>query len=448
MRKKAPANWHDWAKKLIPSDEPSLRSKAFLVGGSEVAALIKVFDWASTPLGPIDDWPESRRAAIGLILRAAIPMATLWGPDGVMIYNDAYATLVGDRHPALLGAKYREAWAEVAAFADQTLQAGLAGESLSYRDEGLVLIRDGKPQQVWRNLDFSPLIDEQGKPVGVLAVVADTTAKVRAEIKLEGERRRLRQMFEQAPGMIAMLEGPRHVFTLANAALQRFVGREVLGLPLAEALPEVARQGFTAALDEARRTGRPLIGRGVPLMLDRAPGAALIERHVDFVFQPITDEDGTVNGIFLESHDVSDRHRGEDSLRESEARFRLIAESAPVMLWMSDPQGRCVYINAALRGFWGISTEGAAACDWSASLHPEDGPLVRATMERALREHAALAVEARYRRADGRYRLLSTRAHPRFGADNAFLGMIGVNVDLTDARRDAAAAAVKNELAR
>jgi PAS domain S-box-containing protein len=271
----------------------------------------------------------------------------------------------------------------------------------------------------------------------VLAIVAETTGKVRAERQLRGEQERLRQMFEQAPGMIAMLEGPRHVFTLANAALQAFVGREVLGLPLAEALPEVARQGFAAALDEARRTGRPLVGRGVPVMLDRAPGAALVERHVDFVFQPITDEDGTVTGIFLESHDVSDRHRAEDALRESEARFRLIAESAPVMLWMGDADGRCIYVNAMLRAFWGPPANGGATFDWSGSVHPEDWPEVEATLRRALRDHASLEVEARYRRADGRYRLLTTRAQPRFGSDNAFLGMIGVNVDVTDALPEA-----------
>jgi len=208
----------------------------------------------------------------------------------------------------------------------------------------------------------------------------------------------------------------------------------VLGLPLADALPEVARQGFAAALDEARRTGRPLVGRGVPVMLDRAPGAALVERHVDFVFQPITDDEGTVTGIFLESHDVSDRHRAEDALRESEARFRLIAESAPVMLWMGDADGRCVYVNAMLRRFWGVPADSATPFDWSASVHPDDRAKVQETLGRALREHASLEVEARYRRADGRYRVLTTRAQPRFGSDNAFLGMIGVNVDVTDAR--------------
>src|SRR6478609_7947407 len=95
----------------------------FLASGCEIAPLIAAFDWAKTPLGAIEDWPESRRSAIALVLRAAIPMATLWGPDGIMIYNEAYARLAGDRHPSLLGARYSEGWAEIAAFTDQVIEA-------------------------------------------------------------------------------------------------------------------------------------------------------------------------------------------------------------------------------------------------------------------------------------------------------------------------------------
>src|SRR4051794_7936750 len=83
---------------------------AFLAGGGAMAAQIAAFDWAATPLGPLDGWPQSLRTTVGLMLRSMVPIATLWGEAGIMIYNDGYATIAGGRHPALLGAGVREGW--------------------------------------------------------------------------------------------------------------------------------------------------------------------------------------------------------------------------------------------------------------------------------------------------------------------------------------------------
>ena len=88
---------------------------------------------------------------------------TLWGDDGIMIYNDAYSKFSGGRHPELFGSKVREGWPEVADFNDNIMKVGLAGETLAYRDFPLTLYRhDGRPEQVWLNLDYSPLLDETG----------------------------------------------------------------------------------------------------------------------------------------------------------------------------------------------------------------------------------------------------------------------------------------------
>ena len=100
----------------------------FLAGGGRTGELIGQFDWSTTPLGSITAWPEAMRAVIGLVLRSPVPMATLWGVEGVMVYNDAYMTFAGDRHPALLGAKVREGWAEIADFNDNVMKVGLAGD--------------------------------------------------------------------------------------------------------------------------------------------------------------------------------------------------------------------------------------------------------------------------------------------------------------------------------
>lgn len=154
---------------------------AFLSHGGETGALIKAHDWSATPLGPLQTWPPSLRIVLALLLRSPTPIVMLWGEDGVMLYNDAYSVFAGGRHPALLGSKVREGWAEVADFNDHVMKTVLAGGTLTYRDQALILHRNGRAEQVWMNLDYSPVIDERGAPAGVIAIVVETSARVLAE---------------------------------------------------------------------------------------------------------------------------------------------------------------------------------------------------------------------------------------------------------------------------
>src|SRR6478736_2190726 len=128
---------------------------AFLAGGGEVARLISAHPWERTSLGPLAHWPSHVKVATALMLRSQVPLVMLWGPAGVMIYNDAYAVFAGGRHPQLLGSPVREGWPEVAAFNDHVMKVGLSGGTLAYRDQELTLHRPGLPEQVWMNLDYS-----------------------------------------------------------------------------------------------------------------------------------------------------------------------------------------------------------------------------------------------------------------------------------------------------
>jgi len=135
------------------------------------------------------------------------------------------------------------------------------------------------------------------------------------------------------------------------------------------------------------------------------------------------------------------RRAAEEELRESEERFRLMSEHAPVMIWMSDAQGRCLHLNKMLREFWGLTADDIATFDWGSSIHPEDVASVGETMMNAMVTRTNVSLNGRYRRADGVYRVLHTDARPRM-SDGQFLGMIGVNVDITE--REEAEAARRN----
>lgn len=416
--------------------EERTETAAFLSGGGEMARLIAAFDWSKTSLGPLASWPQSLCTTVALMLRSPVPMVAIWHEAGHLIYNQGYAAIAGGRHPGVLGMPVREAWPEVAEFNDKVLRDGLAGRTLTFRDQEMTLFRRGEAEQVWLDLDYSPVLDESGRPAGVLAVVVETTAKVRAERRLEGERERLNRMFAQAPGIMALLEGPEHRFAMANPAYLHLVGhREVLGRTVAEALPEVAEQGFVQLLDRVYATGEPYVGSRARLLLQRRPQQTPREHFLDFVYQPIVDDAGRVTAIFVQGHDVTDQARAEQALRESEERFRLVAESAPVMLWMGDRKGRCVYLNPAQRAFWGVSEAEVEGFDWSESLHPDDRAALYEPYSEAMANHTPFTVEARLRRADGAWRSVTTQANPRFAPDGSFLGMIGVNVDVTERRK-------------
>jgi PAS domain S-box-containing protein len=141
---------------------------------------------------------------------------------------------------------------------------------------------------------------------------------------------------------------------------------------------------------------------------------------------------GRIQGWISVATDVTEKVRSTLELKESEARFRLIAENAPVGLWVSDETGAVAYANAQLRAFWGLGD--ATGVDWTEHVALEDRQSLRAAYAAAIAERSRFAREAHCRRADGEVRILSIEANPRFDAGGAFLGMIGVNVDVTEAR--------------
>jgi len=147
----------------------------------EMSERIRSFDWSVTDLGPIQTWSKSLRCAVQTLLATPVPLVMLWGRAGYMIYNDAYSVFAGGRHPYLLGAPVELGWPEVASFNRNVLQTCLAGGTLSYRNKELVLLRNGKPEDVWMDLYYSPVPGDDESPAGVMAIVVETTAHVLSE---------------------------------------------------------------------------------------------------------------------------------------------------------------------------------------------------------------------------------------------------------------------------
>ncbi len=297
------------------------------LNGSEMGVLMRARNWHETPLGSPQQWPQPLKTLVGVMLSSVQPMFVAWGCEGTLLYNDAYAPLLAGRHPEALGRPFLDVWEEVRADLTPLVEQVFAGHPVHMDDLALQLDRRGKVEEAHFAFSYTPVQDETGEVAGLFCACSETTGQVLAEKRRTEQTERLREMFAQAPGFIAMLRGPDHIFELTNAAYMQLVGhRPIVGQPVRDALPEVQGQGFFELLDGVFQTGKSFVGRALPADLQRTPGGVVERRFLDLVYQPITMADGSVTGIFVEGSDVTERVLAEADLRESEERSRRIAE--------------------------------------------------------------------------------------------------------------------------
>ena len=451
--------------KKLRNQGPSARSGgSFPTGGGELGALIRQFDWAKTSLGPLATWPQSLKTVTETLLRSPVPIVLLWGEDGIMIYNDAYSAFAGGRHPKLLGSKVRDGWPEVADFNDNVMKVGLSGGTLAYRDQELTLYRHGQPEQVWMNLDYSPVLNEAGEPAGVIAIVVETTQRVIAERRVRENRDELHRINEILfESQRALKERESDLARVQQIARIGGVNVDLRhGFDNGKRAPEYLE---IHGLDpDAIDTHENWVGRLHPEDRDRALQHFLAtvsgsETHYSSEYRIVRPKDGQVRWIACEAEierdengrplrlvgahmDITDRNLTKELLRESEERFRLIANSAPVPMWVSKLDGTRGFANQAYLDFLGIGYDEALVFDWRKVLHPDD--LTR-IVEESVAGEASLkpfVLEARYRRADGAWRWMRSESQPRWDAAGKHIGFIGVAHDITTAKE------AENELRR
>ncbi len=255
VKRQPPLKRADLEKTPRPSDRPAER---IFAGGGEMGSLIRSKDWAKTPLGPVENWPQSLRTAISIMLSSSFAMVVAWGPDFRFFYNDRYRPIIGAKHPAALGtaakAIFPEAWDFIGPLFARTRQ----GEAVALDDVLIPLERYGYLENCYFILSYSPIRDESGEVGGMLAVVAETTERVQSERRLKT----LRDLARQASDM-----------STVEAALTG--AAEIL----AENPIDVPFALFYKLEDDGRRarlkglTGLPAGGHATPEVIDLKDGS-------------------------------------------------------------------------------------------------------------------------------------------------------------------------------
>lgn len=167
------------------SEHPCVDPLASLAGGGEMGRRVRDFDWAATPLGPIDEWPQSLRSALSICLNSNFPIALYWGRDLVLLYNDEWSPIPGKKHPWVLGRPAREAWPEIWHIIEPLFQQVMAtGEATRSRDQLLPMHRHGFTEECYFDYTFSPIRGADGKVDGIFNAVLETTKRVIGERRL------------------------------------------------------------------------------------------------------------------------------------------------------------------------------------------------------------------------------------------------------------------------
>ncbi|HET7461350.1 MAG TPA: ATP-binding protein [Longimicrobium sp.] len=267
--------------------------------------------------------------------QAPVAVAVMEGPEHVYtIVSPLYAESPGSGR-VLLGRTIREAFPEIEeqgfpALMDRVYQTG---DPLFARERRVMLDRDrdGVLEEYFYDVGYAPIRDTAGQVYAIASVAADVTAQVHAREAVEAARQaeaaareHLTRTFEQAPVPIAVLEGPEHVFTLANPPYTRLLGgRELTGMSVREAIPELEGQGIFELLDRVYETGEPFLAREMHVTAryraDAEPEAAVL----NFTYQPLRDRAGRVYALAVVVIDVTDQVRGREM---AEAANRAKAE--------------------------------------------------------------------------------------------------------------------------
>jgi PAS domain S-box-containing protein len=175
-----------FAQRSAAAPNSALLSSLWVAGGGEMAERMRSLDWSQTPLGPLGQWPQSLRTSVSICLASRFPIVMYWGSEYVVLYNDAYAAILGSKHPWALGQPCRKCWAEIWDTIGPMLDGVVNSGQATWSDDLLLLLqRHGYPEECYFSFSFSPIQVETGAVGGVFTAVMETTEKVIGERRLQ-----------------------------------------------------------------------------------------------------------------------------------------------------------------------------------------------------------------------------------------------------------------------
>ena len=285
---------------------------------------------------------------------------------------------------------------------ERSLHKALGGEVSSF--QAYCPTARGVPK--WWEVTVSPVREtEGGRVVRLLAVSRDITHQreaaedqARLLLQLEEAHGRMADVFRQAPAFMCVLRGPQHVFEMSNERYDHLLGhRNLLGLPVREAIPEVVGQGFFELLDKVYETGEPFVGVGVRVVLNRGAEQLPEVRYIDFVYQALKDATGATDGIAVVGVDVTERQLADERLRASEERLRLALDAADLGTWQIHAESNTLVCDERFRIIFTGQVGPITHEESVARIHPDDRDRISDAMAMAMRADQPVPYSEQYR---------------------------------------------------
>jgi PAS domain S-box-containing protein len=432
-----------------------------------MGARIQAYDWSTSPLGPIETWPQSLRSALRNALRSKFPTYLAWGPERLSFYNDAYLPLLAGK-PDALGRPIQEVWPEIWDILGPVTERVFQGETSYLEDRPRTIERHGFPTATWWTFSYSPIVDETGRVEGMLAIGHETTHRVLMERRL--------QFLVDLGTLLRALTDPREVRATAAEMLGRYLGASRVGYGEIDPdgtsfaverdwtdgtiasfagryriddfgpwIDSELRAGRTVRIDDALadprtaadhiaaefiRTGKQA-NMIVPLIKDGRFAATLFV-HQSEPRHWRDDEVTLVQEVAERTWTSVLRARAETALRQSEERFRQFAEHSSDVLWILDAGTmQMEYVSPAFERVWGRSLGAVQSrSQWIDTIHPEDRERAFQANESVLRGETVVK-EYRIVRPDGSMRHIHATVFPILDENGAVQRIGGVARDVT-----------------
>src|SRR5580658_3209287 len=418
----------------MPAELEEPKTKAVWPSGStQMAQRIRAYDWTSTPLGPIENWPANLRSAVDLMLGCGFPTTLQWGPELILLYNDAYISLIGTRHPSVFGRPLLQGFPEITEAYRPILDRVLSGETVTIENQLFRYTREDTPTDSWFDLSYTPLHSPGGLVAGIFTIGLETTSRMLAEREnsrvnraLRQSEQRLKRVLEtEAVGVIFFnLDG----FVIdANDVFLRMTGytRDDIAtgqLHWRPLTPPEFVAASEAQMERFAETGRIGPYEKEYILKDGT------RRWMLFAGRALGD--GTIAEYCI---DITDRRRAEEALNKSERYFRaLVSATSDVVFRISADWTEL----RALRGSGFISDTDTPSRDWlKRYIHPEDRARVVDAIRVAAAAKSTVELEHRILRADGTTGWTFSRAVPLLDADNNITEWFGAATDITARKR-------------
>ena len=410
--------------------------------GGIMGECVRTHDWAATPLGPAETWPQSLRTTLSIMLNSAFPTYLAWGPELTSFYNDAYIPIMGDK-PNGLGRPFPEVWSEVWDTIGPITKRAMHGEASYFEDLPLTLMRRGYPEATWFSFSYSPIRDETGGVGGILCTVHETTERVQVEAALRESENKLAAILEQLPVGVGLVD-PEGNIVLSNEILQQYALNKI---PSRDPMQGERWRGYTpegqrlspSDYPSARALRGETVVPGVDFLVTLPNGQEIWTRVSAAPFRKTAQEG--LGAVFVVQV-VEREKRTEQALRESEARLQSAIDLVGLSPYTWDPVTGALDWDARLKAMWGLPPDAHVDEEvFLSGIHPEDRPRVEAAIAQCSDPAGPGIYAIEYRVigiGDGIERWVSTQGRTTFehGRPVAF---IGAALDITERKRAEAA---------